>query len=237
MAITQISGTDSLRFIGGDTIPDNTEVVVAVNPDGSVIGGGGSQSSPTVVGGEYNSTPPTLTNGQTDALQSDSRGNLKVSLVVADGTATPAIPAAGADAVSNTSSGLIVYARAAVYNGTNWDRQKKPGSTARLVSAAASTNATSVKTSAGDVFRITGFNANAAARYIKLYNLAVAPTVGTSTPVWTEYLAPQAKFIIDFPTPLYFSTGISYALTTGSADSDTGALTAGDVLAMNIAYQ
>jgi hypothetical protein len=36
--------------------------------------------------------------------------------------------------------------------------------------------------------------------------------------------------------PLYFSTGIAYALTTAAADADTGALTAGDVIAMNIAY-
>lgn len=109
--------------------------------------------------------------------------------------------------------------------------------TFRLPSAAASTNATSVKASAGDVFKITGFNANAAARYLKLYNKASAPTVGTDAPIWTEYLPAQEKFSIDFDAaPLHFTLGIAYALTTGVADADTGALTAADVLALNGSY-
>lgn len=108
-------------------------------------------------------------------------------------------------------------------------------STFRIVSAAASTNASSVKASAGNVGIVTGYNANAAARYLKFYNKASAPTVGTDTPIWTEYLAPQSKFSIPF-AGLYFSTGIALALTTGSADADTGALTAADILALNVAY-
>lgn len=109
--------------------------------------------------------------------------------------------------------------------------------TARLVSAAASTNATSVKTSSGGVIRFTLYNGNAAARYLKFYNKASAPTVGTDTPIWTEYLPAQSKAVIDFcGNPLYFSTGIAYAFTTGSADSDTGALTAGDILGFNLSY-
>lgn len=108
--------------------------------------------------------------------------------------------------------------------------------TSRIVSAAASTNATSVKATPGDVMHISGYNANAAARYIKLYNKATAPTVGTDTPIFTGYLAPTAKFEINIPNGLYFSTGIAMALTTGSADNDTGALTAADILALNLLY-
>lgn len=107
--------------------------------------------------------------------------------------------------------------------------------TSRLISAAASTNATSVKASAGSVFRVRGFNNNAAARFLKFYNKASAPTVGTDTPVLTYRLAPTADFAID--VCLYFSAGIAYAITTAAADADTGALTAGDVQAMNISYR
>jgi hypothetical protein len=109
----------------------------------------------------------------------------------------------------------------------------------RIVSAAASTNATSAKASAGRVYKITGYNAAAAVRYIKVYNKASAPTVGTDTPVITEALAPSSKFTIDVAADIgfYFSTGIAYALTTGSADADTGALTAADIVGLNVYYQ
>lgn len=112
----------------------------------------------------------------------------------------------------------------------------RPTSNARLASAAASTNATVVKVGPGAVFHVSGYNANAAARYLKIYNKATAPTVGTDVPIHTEYLAPQAKFSISFPAGLAFATGIGFGLTTGGADNDTAALTAGDILAMNIAY-
>lgn len=110
-------------------------------------------------------------------------------------------------------------------------------SISRLLSAAASTNATVVKGSAGRAYKIRGYNAAAAVRYLKLYNKATAPTVGTDTPVATIALKPSDAFDIDFGLlGEYFSSGIGYALTTGAPDADTGALTAADVLGMNIWY-
>ena len=109
------------------------------------------------------------------------------------------------------------------------------GATARLVSAAASTNSTLVKSSAGRITAIQGYNAAATLRYLKLYNKATAPTVGTDVPVKTLPLPPQAAFAYD--AGHYFATGIGFGLTTGVADNDTGALTAGDVLALNIDYE
>jgi hypothetical protein len=107
----------------------------------------------------------------------------------------------------------------------------------RLVSAAASTNATVVKAAAGRVYMIRGYNAAAAVRYLKIYNKATAPTVGTDTPILTFALKPSDNFDIDFQAiGYYFATGIGFALTTGSADADTGALTAADVVGMNVIY-
>lgn len=109
--------------------------------------------------------------------------------------------------------------------------------TFRIVSSPATTNASSVKGSPGVIQKVTGFNANAAARYLKLYDKATAPTVGTDTPIWTEYLPAQSEFDLDFVnTSLRFRTGIALALTTGAADADTGALTIADILALNVAY-
>ncbi|MGY3392937.1 hypothetical protein ACVWW6_005528 [Bradyrhizobium sp. USDA 3311] len=107
--------------------------------------------------------------------------------------------------------------------------------TNRLLSAAATTNATNAKGSAGRLYSIQGYNAATAVRYLKLYNKATAPTVGTDTPVKTLVL-PPGGFAFDWPIGYSFGTGIGYGLTTGSADNDTGALTAGDVLGLNLDY-
>jgi hypothetical protein len=111
---------------------------------------------------------------------------------------------------------------------------RRPSSTSRLLSAAASVNATVVKASPGALFKIQGTNANAAKRYLKLYDKATAPA-STDTPVMTLELAASAAFSFDFQHH-WFATGIGYRITTAAADNDTGALTAGDILCMNVSY-
>ncbi|HPC91676.1 MAG TPA: hypothetical protein PLJ74_05425 [Myxococcota bacterium] len=107
----------------------------------------------------------------------------------------------------------------------------------KLISAA-TTNATSVKAAPGQVLTLTVGNINAAVRYIKLYNLATAPTVGTTVPVFTMPI-PAASFSpisINFgPDGMYFSAGIALALTTGMADADTGAVALAEQ-AVNLTY-
>jgi hypothetical protein len=106
--------------------------------------------------------------------------------------------------------------------------------TARLLSAAATTNATSVKASNGIVKRVTGYNAKASAVYLKLYDKATAPTVGTDTPRKTLYLPASTAFVLDMDD--YYGSGIAFAITGAAADADTTALVAGDVLGLNIDY-
>ena len=105
----------------------------------------------------------------------------------------------------------------------------------RLVSAAATVNPTIVKASGGRVYKITGENAAAAVRYIKLYNKATAPAE-TDTPVATFAVAASLPFEFTFDAGLYFSAGIGYRLTTLNADADTTALTAADILSLNVFY-
>jgi hypothetical protein len=99
----------------------------------------------------------------------------------------------------------------------------------RLISAA-STNATSVKASAGSLYEIHASNLNAAARYLKLYNKASAPTVGTDTPVQVIGLAPSSAnaFSWSASVPMAFTTGIAFAVTSGITDADTGAISASE---------
>lgn len=106
----------------------------------------------------------------------------------------------------------------------------------RLVSAAATTNATSAKADPAELYSIIANNTNSALRYLKLYDKASAPTVGTDTPFMTIPLHPLDSTVVSFSDPVYFKVGLAFALTTGAADADTGALTAGDVVGLNLAY-
>lgn len=101
----------------------------------------------------------------------------------------------------------------------------------KLVSAA-TTNATNVKSTVGKVYSIVVGNTNAAMRFLKFYNKASAPTVGTDTPVFVVPIPGNtagAGAVVPLPMPLKFSTGIAIALTTGAADNDTGAVALNEI--------
>lgn len=104
----------------------------------------------------------------------------------------------------------------------------------RLLTAAATVNATLVVAAPGEVYRAFGYNAAGAARYLKFYDKASAPVVGTDTPVITIYLPANSTFSFEWRFPFRF--GIGYAFTTAAADADTGALTSGDILCFNLLH-
>lgn len=110
----------------------------------------------------------------------------------------------------------------------------RPNASSRVVSAANSTNGTVAKAFPGRLYHVNGYNAAAAVRYVKIYNKATAPTVGTDTPVLTLACKPSADFMFNWPQGFDFSTGIAYALTVNAADADATALTAADIVGLNI---
>jgi len=98
------------------------------------------------------------------------------------------------------------------------------------VNSAATTNATSVKTSAGTLYNIGASNTGAAAAFLKLYNKASAPTVGTDVPVLTLVIPASGNVDFDLgPMGHRFTTGIAFAITNLAADSDTTAIAASQV--------
>lgn len=131
------------------------------------------------------------------------------------------------------------------FNGTTWDRLRVDGGknlkvapsvsasanglTSSRVKAAATTNATSLKASAGNIASIDVFNVAAYSVFLQLYNKASAPTVGTDVPVWTIPIAAGTGFSRSFPTGKSFATGIAYAITKLQADTDTTAVVANDL--------
>lgn len=102
--------------------------------------------------------------------------------------------------------------------------------------SAASTNATSVKASGGVLNSLTVSNNAATPSYLKLYNKASAPTVGTDTPVMTILVGPSQTVCVDCGyCGIRMNTGIAYALVTGIAVANTTAVGASEI-AVNINY-
>lgn len=230
-----------MQFLTTLPTPTNAQQM-ALNADarGGLIVGGHVASdatdlgNPVKVGGVYNSTLPVATSGRRYDVQIGSRGALRVELLTSGGV-TASVISPASDAFAN-SNGLLVNTQTLVFNGTTWDRLVKLNAVSRIVSAAASTNATSAKVSAGNLGLVSFKNNAAYDIFLKFYNKASAPTVGTDTPVLTQCLPANSAGFLDLPQYYYFSTGIAYALTKLVADNDTTVLVAADVTALNVVY-
>lgn len=152
-------------------------------------------------------------------VATDDTGTAHVQIVKlalsADGSATP---------ITATSDGMSVV----------WKGSHKP--TPYKLNSAASTNATSVSATANTL--LYGYyisNTNSSVRYVKFYNKASAPTVGTDTPVLVLAIPGSGAANVSFPAGVNFTTGLAFATTTGAADSDTGAVALNEVI-VNLVY-
>ena len=102
--------------------------------------------------------------------------------------------------------------------------------TASLVNSAATTNSTLVKNAAGTLYGMVISNTGAAAAFVKLYNLATAPVVGTSAVVLTIPVPAGGTVSINWgPLGMRFGTGIGLAITNLAPDADTTAVALGQV--------
>lgn len=235
---------DTVSVINADGTVASFSAGTAADPSvvvGNIASGEADSGAPVKAGAVCNTpTLPTVTTGERVDLQADARGNLRAKIV--------GVNSNGADATSNSmvfvqsettnvagETGRILGVGGYQFNGTTWDRSRKPNAVSRIPSSANTTNATSAKAAAGNLCNVTGYNSSATVTYLKFYNKASAPTVGTDTPFVTVALAPTATFSIAFDS-LYFSTGIAYGLTTDAADAGTTAVAAGAILGLNVAY-
>lgn len=95
--------------------------------------------------------------------------------------------------------------------------------TAYKLTSAATNNATSVKASAGYLHSVNAGNINAAIRYLKLYNKASAPAPATDNALLLMVIplpASGGRVDIQFGDhPLYFDTGIGFAIVTDASDT------------------
>ncbi len=146
-------------------------------------------------------------------------------------------PALGTDLVyilrgGNQDFNLTLSELAAYIGGTIMN----PSSTYHVVSAVG-TNAAVVKNASGVVTGAHVTNNTGYPIYVKLFNKATAPVLGTDVPQQT--FGVQAGTSGELPiaqSGLAFSNGIAIAITKGIADADTTAVAANDCVA-DIFYQ
>lgn len=107
-------------------------------------------------------------------------------------------------------------------------------STFHLVSAA-TTNLTTIKASAGQVYGWYIYNSNAAARKVAFHNLSTAPVAGASI-FMTLVIPPNSGANVEISNGIVFSSGIGISTVTGLTDADATAVALND-LVINIFWK
>lgn len=98
-----------------------------------------------------------------------------------------------------------------------------------------STNAQSVKASAGQLYGWYVYNSNAAARKLAFHNTSGTPTAGSSV-FFSLVIPPTSGANVFTEMAIPFSSGIGITTVTGLADSDNTAVSAND-LTINLWYK
>lgn len=104
------------------------------------------------------------------------------------------------------------------------------GLTVAKINSAATTNATSTKTSQARLLGWSLTNTSAATKYVRFYNKASAPTVGTDSPFFPVAIPPTENVSHSHVQGITFSLGLGYSITGGATDLDNTAVAAGDVV-------
>lgn len=244
MNLTQVAGTSLGTPTAYGTAPTGNALAVnaAVTQSALPTGAATSANQPTnasqgsTTSGQTGSmamaaavsNAQALTAGQTYPLFLNLAGGLRVdgSGVNQPVTLPNSTNAIGAISATNLGFGLSAFSR--------------------VTSSAASTNLTNAKASNGRVYKILACNTTTTPYRIKLYNAAStgAVTVGTTTPMFARPVPAAAAagglVCVSYDVSdigWYFSTGITYAMTQGAADTDTTALAAGQATDVSVEYQ
>lgn len=188
-----------------------------------------------------NSTPVAIASDQTWGVGSVGFTKLE-DAASADGDKGVPMLVVRADTPANSSGTNGDYEFPTIKDGLLWTRLGA-GTTGGLsfnsYLIASGTNATSVKASAGQIYKIEIFNNSANIGYLKIYNTASAPTAGSGTPVIRMMVpgnATGAGAISTTDLGLTMSTGIGFTFTGGIADADTTSVAASAYI-VNIYYK
>lgn len=156
--------------------------------------------------------------------------------VVAQGPATNGTSVLGNPVMTGGFDGTNARMFRTDTNGYQYVLQSYSAAGAVLVSAA-TTNATLAKSVGGYLLCLSATNLGATPAYLKLFNLNVAPTVGTSTPMAIYQIPANGNLVLQFGAQgMWFASGISYCITGAAAIADTTAVAANQIL-LNLTFQ
>ncbi len=178
--------------------------------------------------------PASATTWTMGHLSVEMYGLTPVHVSLRAGTQGPSPVSITAGTVTTVSTVSNVAAIAAGTNaigdvGVQYRANATGAATIRHLVSAATTNATSVKATAGRVVGWSLANTTAAWVYVKLHNIATAPTAGAGV-VQTIAIPPNGVTQQSIPGGIGFATGIGLTTVTGSADADATAVTAGAIV-------
>lgn len=94
---------------------------------------------------------------------------------------------------------------------------------------AASTNAANTKAAAGKLFGYVCENRTAGAKFLKFYDKATAPTVGTDVPAISVTLPANSTVFFSLEVGIAFVNGIGHGLTGAVGDADVTVTAVNDV--------
>ena len=189
-------------------------------------------------GANVTSSNELLVNVNNAVPVTDNSGSLTVDAPVA----TPVFVrlSDGSNAIATlpvSQSGTWTVQPGNTANTTAWLMTQVPATTGGLTTfhlvSAATTNATNVKASAGQVFGWFIYNSNAA-RKVAFHNTSGTPTAGSS--IFYSLVIPTSGANVEFTNGVAFSSGIGITTVTGLADSDSAAVAANDLI-INVFYK
>lgn len=180
------------------------------------------------------STNQDISNNYLDSIE----GKVSDQATYLQGIQTNTNVTKGSGTIDSTTQRIVVASDQIVPVSPRANTTGTLGTTPYKLIATASTNANVIKNSGGNLYSIIAIGLTSTVRYLKLYNKATTPVVGTDVPLMTIPIPANtqgAGFSIAFSMGPNFPLGIGIAITSGSADNDTGAVGAGDVI-VNLTY-
>ncbi len=140
--------------------------VDSVGTDGAVTDTSATNPFPIKPFGIYNSTAPTITNGNRNELQISSKGSLLVAQADPNGSTTYLL-VANSDALSTANTGWGAIGFNTIFNGTTWDRMRGTGGALNVLKAE---EATATFRGRATTFRAIGRAGTTPRRLLTIWN-------------------------------------------------------------------
>ncbi len=199
--------------------------------NGQTAAGGPTTASPLTIGGVYNTSAPTLTNGEVGYAQMDASANTKVNVVNGVSSGTAGSASANVISVQGISGMTPVQTQAAALTsgGPSYSNLIAPATPA----------VSTVKSGAGNVVNIVAFNQLSTPVFLKMFDVSGSITLGTTASTY-QFMIPGNTGGAGFVIPLAqggrsHANSIKYAVTLNISTTDNTSITSNSVI-VDVSY-